>query len=104
MTLLYLVPSLSCLTYRVKARGLKRYVSHHLPITPVTQQLGLFLLYCFSVLSALLLQLPARVIFHYSELLVYLCHDYSKVIIISNTNHKIRQTVVLDKLIRVELI
>ena len=54
MTLLYLVPSLSCLIYRVKARGLKRYVAHHLPISPLTQQLGLCLPYCFSVLSALI--------------------------------------------------
>ena len=55
MTLLYLVPWPSCPTYRVKTQDWKRYVSQHLPVSAVTQQLGLCFLYCFSGLSALLL-------------------------------------------------
>ena len=55
VTLLYLVPWPSCPTYRVKTQDWKRYVSHHWPVSPVTQQLGLCFLYCFSGLSAILL-------------------------------------------------
>ena len=55
MTLLYLVPWPSCLSYRVKTQESKHNGSHHKPVSPVTQQLGLCFLYCFSGLSALLL-------------------------------------------------
>ena len=41
VTLLYLVSSPSSPTHRVKTQDLKRYVSHHSPVSPVTQQLGL---------------------------------------------------------------
>jgi len=50
VTLLYLVPWPSCPTYRVKTQDSGCYIS-----PPVTQQLGLCVLYCFSGLSALLL-------------------------------------------------
>ena len=36
VTLLYLVPWPSCLTYRVKTQDSKRYVSHHWPVSLVT--------------------------------------------------------------------
>jgi hypothetical protein len=55
VTLLYLVSSPSSATYRVKTQDLKRSVSHHWPVSPVTQQIALCFLYCFSVLWALLL-------------------------------------------------
>ena len=89
VTLLYLVSWPSCLTYRVKTQDLKHYVSHHWPVSPVTQQLGLWVLYCFSGLWALLLltyvvackfwschelgcmQCHPHTGFHYSKLLTY---------------------------------
>ena len=55
VTLLYLVPWPSWPTYTVKTQDSKHYVCHHWPVSPVTQQLGLCFLYCFSGLSALLL-------------------------------------------------
>ena len=104
VTLLYLIPWPSCPTYRVKTQDGKRYVSHHWPVSPVTQQLGLCFLYCFSGLSALLLLTYAVVCkfwschelgcmechphtgFHYSKLLTYVCNDYSSVSNISGIN------------------
>ena len=104
VSLLYLVSSPSSPTCRVKTQDLKRYVSHHWPVSPVTQQLGLWFLYCFSHLWALLLltyvvasriwscheldcmeYLPLTG-FCYSKLLTYLCHDYSRFINNSGIN------------------
>ena len=104
VTLLYLVTWPSCPTYRPKTQGSKHYVSHHRPVSAVTQQLGLCFLYCFSGLSPLLLLTYAVACkfwscheldcvechphtgFHYSRLLIYLCHDYSRIINISDIN------------------
>ena len=55
VTMLYRVPWPSCPTYSVKTQYMKHYVSHHWPVSPVTQQLGLWFLYCFSGLWSLLL-------------------------------------------------
>ena len=105
VTLLYLVSSPSCPTCRVKTQYLKHYVSHHWPVSPVTQQLGLWFLYCFSSPWTLLLLLTYVVAsriwscheldcmeylphtgFCYSKLLTYLCHDYSRFINNSGIN------------------
>ena len=104
VSLLYHVSSPSSLTYGVKTQDFKHYISHHWPESPVTQQLGLWFLYCFSGLLALLLltfgfasriwschelycthYLP-HTGFYYSKLLTYLCHDYSRFINISVIN------------------
>ena len=104
VTLLYLISSPSSPTYRVKTQDLKHYVSHHWPVSPVTQQLGLSFLNCFSGLWALLLLtyvVASRIWschelycmeylphtgFCYCKLLTYLCHDYSRFINNSGIN------------------
>ena len=55
VTLLYLVPWPSWPTYTAKTQDSKHYVRHHWQVSPLTQQLGLCFLYCFSGVSALLL-------------------------------------------------
>jgi hypothetical protein len=48
VTLLYLVPWPSSPTYRVKTQDSKHYDSHQWLVSPVTQQIALCFLYCFS--------------------------------------------------------
>jgi hypothetical protein len=82
----------------------KRYVSHYIPVPPVTLQLHLCFLYCFSGVSALLLltyvvackfwsfqefdymDCHPRPGFHYSKRFIYLCNYYSRIIKISGIN------------------
>ena len=100
VTLLYLITWPIWPTYRVKAQDSKRYVSHKWPVSPVTELLPLCFLCCFSGLRALLLltytvackseifhELDSMDFhphngFHFSELLAFLCHYYSRIFII----------------------